>query len=294
MTAGRMHWEHGETAYTVFGDLNSTLAPLVILHGGPGSSSRGTSVIAGYVHTTGRPAIVYDQIGCGESSWLMDKPQDFWQIPIFVQEFNSLITHLGIQKKFSVLGHSWGGLLAAEIAITQPSGLQKLILSSSLGDTQTWMEEVRLLVLQMPKAIAKVIIKHEDEGTTDSAEYAEAIKDFYDRHVIKIPKPPHLIQPEEHLLAFHNVYHAMWGYSELNCTGTLNCHTITDRLSEISVQTLILSGRFDESTPAINEIFLEKIPRSRWELFEESAHYTYLEEAGKYQRVLNAFLTEGE
>ena len=290
MRTGRMQWKYGETAYTVFGDLSSELTPLVILHGGPGSTSRGMATIAQYVLATGRPAITYDQIGCGESSELLDKPQDFWQISLFVEECEVLINHLGIAEKFSLLGHSWGGLLAAEMAITQPAGLQSIILSSALGDTQTWMDEVRKLVHQMPEAIAQTIIRHEDGGTTDDPEYMVAAEKFYDLHVIRIPKPPHVLEYTEQSAAHPNVYHSMWGRSELNCTGTLNGHIVTDRLVNITAQTLILSGRHDESTPAINEIFKAKIVDSAWEIFEESAHYTYLEEAGKYQRVINSFL----
>ena len=290
MRTGRMQWKYGETAYTVFGDLSSELTPLVILHGGPGSTSRGMATIAQYVLATGRPAITYDQIGCGESSELLDKPQDFWQISLFVEECEALINHLGIAEKFSLLGHSWGGLLAAEMAITQPAGLQSIILSSALGDTQTWMDEVRKLVHQMPEAIVQTIIRHEDGGTTDDPEYMVAAEKFYDLHVIRIPKPPHVLEYTEQSAAHPNVYHSMWGRSELNCTGTLNGHIVTDRLVNITAQTLILSGRHDESTPAINEIFKAKIVDSAWEIFEESAHYTYLEEAGKYQRVINSFL----
>jgi len=32
------------------------------------------------------------------------------------------------------------------------------------------------------------------------------------------------------------------------------------------------------------------IKGSRWELFEESSHLAYVEEAAKYQRVINEFL----
>src|SRR6266705_1473571 len=42
----------------------------------------------------------------------------------------------------------------------------------------------------------------------------------------------------------------------------------TDRLSEIRVPTLILSGRYDESTPLINEVLHRGIAGSEWVIFE--------------------------
>jgi L-proline amide hydrolase len=53
---------------------------------------------------------------------------------------------------------------------------------------------------------------------------------------------------------------------------------------------LILSGKFDECTPATAKAYSAGIKGSRWELFEESSHLSYVEEAAKYQRVMNEFL----
>ncbi|MCX6428944.1 MAG: proline iminopeptidase-family hydrolase [Actinobacteria bacterium] len=285
-----MEWKYGHTAYTVHGDLTSGKTPLIILHGGPGFGSKGATAVAGYALSTGRPVVVYDQIGCGDSSALLEKPKEFWQVPIFVEEFNALVNHLRIADNFALIGQSWGGLLAAEIAITQPAGLKALILSSALGDTQTWLDEVRRLVLEMPKEIADVIIKHEEAGTTDSQEYLVAAYKFYDRHVIRIPMPADFAAHFEEAMAQPNVYHSMWGHSELTCTGTLSGHIVTDRLHKIKVPTLVISGKYDESTPKTSRAFIREIPNSHWEIFEESGHCSFLEEAAKYQRVMNDFL----
>ena len=290
METGVMAWQHGETAYTILGDLHSGKTPLLALHGGPGFPGRSMATIAGYAAREGRPVVYYDQIGSGESSALKEKPQDFWQVPLFVDEFHKLVEHLGIADSYSVLGYSWGGLLAAEIAITQPRGLKSLILSSPLGDTQVWIEEVRRLLTTMPKEIADVIIHHEDAGTTDNPEYMEAAFKFYDKHVHRIPLPPDQAEIFEEAFANPNVYNLMWGASELSCTGTLKNHVVMDRVSNILVPTLVTSGKFDECTPKTAQSYHAGIKGSRWEIFEESAHLSYVEEAAKYQRVMNEFL----
>ncbi|MFM6840810.1 MAG: proline iminopeptidase-family hydrolase [Candidatus Planktophila sp.] len=290
MTTGAMKWEHGETAYEIFGDLTPAKTPLILAHGGPGFTSHSMKVIARYVAATGRPAITYDQIGCGGSTHLQDKPKEFWSIELFKKEFGLLVDHLGISGGFALLGHSWGGLLAAEIAITRPGGLKALVLSSALGDTDTWEIEARRLALEMPAEFSEPLIRHEDAGTVDSPEYAVAIAEFYRRHLCRIPAPAEILTAIEESGKDQTVYSAMWGHSELSCTGNLKHHVVTDRLSAIEVPTQIFSGRFDESTAATNESYLNGISGSTWELFEESAHMTYVEEAAKYQRLLNAFL----
>jgi L-proline amide hydrolase len=247
-------------------------------------------VVARYVQASGRPAIVYDQIGCGQSTHLHDKEQSFWTINLFVEELALLVKEIGIEDNFALLGHSWGGLLAAEVAITQPRGLKALILSSALADTDIWEAEARRLALEMPEEFSEPLIRHEDAGTIDSPEYAVAITEFYRRHLCRIPAPPEILAAVEESQKDPTVYSAMWGHSELSCTGNLKHHVVTDRLHAISVPTMIFSGRFDESTPASNESYLKGIAGSTWEIFEESAHMTYVEEAAKYQRFLNAFL----
>lgn len=290
MEKGSMKWELGETAYTIHGNLDSEKAPLIALHGGPGFLGKGMDTIAGYAEKFGRAAITYDQIGCGASSGLKDKPGDFWQVKVFLDEFYALIKHLNIADKFTVIGHSWGGLLAAEIAITQPQGLKALILSSPLGDTEVWVAEVKRLLSHMPVEISSKIIAHEEAGTTDSEEYMEAVLKFYDEHVIRVPAPPDVAAMFEEALADQNVYNAMWGPSELMCNGTLAGHTITNRLNRIEVPTLILSGKYDECTPKTAQSYHAGVKNSRWEIFEESSHLSYIEEAAKYQRVMIEFL----
>ena len=68
--------------------------------------------------------------------------------------------HIEIADNFALIGHSWGGLLAAEIAITQPKGLKALILSSPLGDSNTWVSGVKELLSEMPTEISSTIIEH--------------------------------------------------------------------------------------------------------------------------------------
>jgi len=290
MSTGFIDWELGQTAYTIVGDLKSGHAPLVTLHGGPGFLGKSMTTVARYAERAGRSAITYDQLGCGASSALKDKPAEFWQIDLFVREFYELINHLEIADNFALIGHSWGGLLAAEIAITQPKGLKALILSSPLGDSNTWVSGVKELLSEMPTEISSTIIEHEEAGTTNTEEYMAAAYKFYDKHVIRIPMPPDVTEIFDEALADPNVYNSMWGPSELMCNGTLAGHVVTDRLKQIQVPTLIISGKFDECTATTAQAYQNGIKGSRWEIFEESSHLSYVEEAAKYQRVLNGFL----
>jgi proline-specific peptidase len=82
----------------------------------------------------------------------------------------------------------------------------------------------------------------------------------------------------------------MNGPSEFYVIGTIRDCDRTDRLSEIRVPTLITSGRYDESTPLINEVLHQGIARSQWVLFEQSSHMAHVEERERYLSTVRAFI----
>ena len=82
----------------------------------------------------------------------------------------------------------------------------------------------------------------------------------------------------------------MNGPSEFHCIGSLRTWDITDRLPEIDVPTLLVSGAHDEATPLIVGTIHERIPGARWELFEDSSHMPHVEEPERFLEVVEAFL----
>src|SRR5690349_13550091 len=75
---------------------NPGTLPLFVLHGGPGMAHDYVANIADLADETGRVVIHYDQVGCGRSTHLPDAPSDFWTPALFVDEFHSLRSTLGI------------------------------------------------------------------------------------------------------------------------------------------------------------------------------------------------------
>ncbi len=115
-----------------------------ILHGGPGASHDYADRMKLIAHQ-GRAVIHYDQLGCGKSTHLKDKGVDFWTVQLFLDELDSLLDHLGIRGAYHVLGQSWGGMLGAEHAVTQPKGLKSLTISDSPASMELWVQEANKL-----------------------------------------------------------------------------------------------------------------------------------------------------
>ncbi len=220
--------------------------PLLCLHGGPGAPHDYLEPLEA-VARSGRRVIFYDQWGCGNS----DQPSDpsLWTVEYFVEEVGAVRRALALDR-VHLLGQSWGGMLALEYALTQPSGLTSLVLASTTASVPQWIAEANRLLAAIPSEVRETLRQHEEAGTTDDPAYQEAMMVFYRRHVCRLAEWPDYVTRAFDLLR-HEVYGTMWGPSEFHATGTLQEWDVTDRLGEIRVPTLITAGRYDEATPAL-------------------------------------------
>jgi L-proline amide hydrolase len=277
------------TWYRVTGEIGGGKQPVVILHGGPGATHDYVDSFKGLA-AAGRAVIHYDQLGNGRSTHLRDKGPDFWTPGLFLEELDNLLSHLGIASAYHLLGQSWGGMLAAEHSVRQPTGLKALVIADSPASMTLWLEAADQLRAELPPEVQATLIAHEKAGTTSSPEYLKAMRVFYDRHVCRIPWPPEVERTFAAIEADPTVYHTMNGPSEFHVVGTLKTWSIIDRLDRITAPTLLISGRYDEATRATVEPYADRIPDVRWTIFESSSHMPHVEETEHCLRVVGDFL----
>ena len=294
MSEGVMHWDAGWTWYRVVGDLaDSEQAPAVVLHGGPGAAHDYVEPMAGLTEATGRPCVLYDQIGCGRSQHMPDAPAESWSVDLFRRELVALLEHLGIASRYHIIGQSWGGMLGMEHALTHPRGLQALVVANSLSSMPLWVAEGNRLRTALPGEVQSVLTQHEAAGTTDSPEYEAAVMSFYERHLCRVvPFPPELQRTLDQQKEDPTVYETMNGPSEFHVIGSLKDWDITDQLGGIQVPVLIISGEYDEATPTVVRPLAEAIPNARWELLQDGSHCTHLEQPERVLELLSTFLAE--
>jgi len=274
-----------KTWYKICGDLSSDATPLLLLHGGPGYPHYHLQPLE-VLASKGIPVIFYDQLGCGKS----DRPDnpELWTIELFIEEIETIRKALSLEK-INILGHSWGGTLALEYMFTHPRGVERLILSSPLLDTKLWIEEADRLKDKLPKTTAKVMRIHEKAGTTDTKEYEDAYQQFVKMFVCRIvPQPAVLDKADEEW--GKQVYETMWGPNESTATGSLKNYSALNRLSEIKIPTLLISGKYDEATPSQIEKANRAIEQSKWVLLENSSHSGCFEQTEKYVDAVSTHL----
>src|ERR1019366_6727656 len=206
-------------------------------------------------------------------------------------ELDNLLSHLGIEQRYFLLGQSWGGMLGAEHAIRQPAGLKGLVISNSPASMALWASEAKILRAELPDELEAALDRHEAAGTTLDPEYLAATQAYYDLHVCRVvPNPPELVRTFEFLNRDPTVYNTMNGPNEFFYIGTLREWSVVERVKTITAPTLLLSGRYDEATPATVQPFFDNIPDVRWEIFEDSSHMPFIEEPERYREVVETFL----
>ena len=278
-----------QTWYQITGDLNSKKRPVVMLHGGPGAAHNYLLSYAG-LSVGGRAVIHYDQLGCGHSTHLPDAPKDFWTPRLFLEELENLTRHLGIADAYQVVGQSWGGMLGAEHGTTQPKGLTALVIANSPASMTLWLGEANRLRGLLPPDVQTTLLEHEAAGTTATKEYEDAVRVFYDRHLCRVPWPPEVAASFAQLAAEPTVYHTMNGPSEFHVVGSLKTWDITKQLGDITVPTLLISGRHDEATPKVVQQYADGIKHAQWVIFENSSHLPHVEETERCLKVVGEFL----
>jgi L-proline amide hydrolase len=280
-----------QTWYRVTGEMESGKPPLIVAHGGPGCTHDYVDSLKNLA-ATGRAVIHYDQLGNGRSTHLRDKGADFWTVALFIEELNNLAAHLGLAT-YDLFGQSWGGMLGAEFAATQPPGLRKLVIADSPADMVTWVAEANRLRAGLAPEVQEALTRHERDGTTDSPEYEQAVAVFYARHVCRIqPMPDEVARTFAAIADDPTVYHTMNGPSEFFVIGTLKNWSMAGKLDRILVPTLLISGRYDEATIACVSPYLHGIKNVRWHIFGNSSHMPHVEEETACLALVAAFLDE--
>lgn len=98
-------------------------APCLFVHGGPGSTAYYfEAMIAAPLIEKQMQMIYYDQRGCGRSD--SAKNGDY-SMKRMIRDMEEIRNHLGITK-WSVMGHSFGGILITNYALAHPKNLSAL------------------------------------------------------------------------------------------------------------------------------------------------------------------------
>jgi proline-specific peptidase len=285
---GYVEVEGGRVWYRRLGEGDAL--PVLLLHGGPGAAHDYMLPLAERL-SEHRPAIVYDQLGCGRA----DRPDDtsLWTVDRSVTEVDQVRAALGLDR-CHLLGQSWGGWLAIDYMARGPVGVAGLVLASTSASIAQFVAGARRLIDALPEPHRTALQELGARGEYDHPDYRAAEQEFYRRHLCRMDPWPEALVRSSDQMEGNQVYATMNGPTEFDVIGRLRTWDRTPDLGRIDVPTLITCGRYDEITPACSETIAEGIPDARVVVFEESAHVAHLEEAEAYAGTVEEFLESVE
>ena len=279
----------GKATYVRIVKGNGAGIPLLILHGGPGSTHNSLELLDPL--SEDRPLIFYDQFGCGLSS-ISTRKEDY-SAGIWIEELDALRKYLGLKDVF-LLGHSWGGmLLQLYLQRIGQNGIKGAVISSSLCSAELWKEETHRLVKSLSSEDQKAIKEAEESGHYNSPSFLSANEHYMKMTISDIPSKAMV---SECLRRKKNSgtlsYLSAWGESEFAPTGSLKDYDTRTFLPNLTCPTLILYGGKDESTETQNKTMFDLIGGKSKKLhcFSSSRHLTYYEANEEYLEIVGEFL----
>ncbi|MDY5845510.1 MAG: proline iminopeptidase-family hydrolase [Bariatricus sp.] len=289
ITEGYMPFMGYQTYYRIAGECTGNKKPLLLLHGGPGSTHNYFEVLDELAEE-GRAIISYDQLGCGNS--YLDGHPELWCSETWDNELMALRKHLDLDE-IHLLGQSWGGMLAIEyLCDHKPEGIRSVILSSTLPSSKLWAHEQHRLISFMSQEDQDAIAHAEETGDFNDPAYLAANDRFMLLHAageVTEDSPECLKRPKK---SGKEAYLYGWGPNEFTPSGNLGNWEYRDKISGIKEPALIINGTNDLCTPLVAKTMYDSIPNSRWELFDGCRHMCFVEDTKKYCALLSEWMTQ--
>lgn len=236
---------------------------VVLVHGLGASAERW----AGVIPCLGKKyrVIAPDLIGYGGS----DKPSVDYTPEFFTKFIFDFLDALGISKT-SMVGSSLGGQIVAECAITQNKIVQKIVLVSPSGimkSSTPTLDSYTMAALYPNRDGAKTAFQM--MTGSDKEIDPQIIESFVER----------MSQPNAKMAFMSTVL------------GLKNSPVITEKLSKISVTTLLIWGRHDSMIPIkYSKDFVSSIKNCKYVVMENCGHTPHVEDPEKFSDIVLEFL----
>jgi proline iminopeptidase len=272
-------------------------APIVIVHGGPGGSH---DYFLPYLLPLARQnrLIFIDERGSGRSQKLDDSAG--YTVENMVEDVEAVRQAL-VLGKITLLGHSYGGVLAQAYALRYQNNLSHLILCSTFASTTEMNQVLARIKAAAPADVREQIEREEKAGLYGRGKDYEKNRYANDYMIaawgggyfpyLYQNRPDPNYDPTQVANLPWDLYREMWGSNgEFVIDGNLKSVEYVERLHTIHVPTLIVAGDHDECDPALSQEMHEKIAGSQIVILPKSGHMTFVDQQGMFNDSVNTFV----
>ncbi len=276
-----------ELYYKILGSGNDTI---LFLHGGPGLTSN-------YLIPDLKPLafqytlIFYDQRGCGNSTPITDTclldagyyPEDLEVIRDYFQI-----------NKMTLVGHSWGGILAGLYASRYPDHVKKMVLIASVPPVKihAWDDFGSNLNAKFDSITMKQVYQTWEERF-HRKDTIKACWDFW-QHFIK----GYYSNPTLTRRMWGDVCNCLPATGELNYIGedvtwkSLGDWDLSGKLGSLNCPVLIMHGEDDPIPVECAESWNDILPNAQLSLFKDAGHFPQVESPELFFLQIDQFFKE--
>ena len=252
---------------------------LFLLHGGPGGEHSSFKSTAALLRDVAQ--LVYlDHRGSGRSA---PADPDTYTLDDNVDDLDALREHLGLET-ISVLGSSYGGMVAQGYAIRYPARVANLVLAST-SPSYRFLEDARRIVQERGTPEQQAVCQRLWDASFESL---EQLHEYY-----RVMGPMYATTFDLKK-AEQGWQRGRRSFEQLNLGfgGFLRTFDYTEQLSQIRCPTLVLAGAHDWICPPDHSrLIAERIPRAHLKVFDNSAHSIAQDEPEEFLAAVRGFLT---
>lgn len=249
-------------------------SPVVLIHGsGPGVSGWANWRLALPKLAEQRRALALDMAGFGYS----DPSHDgIYSLDRWVQQTVGFLDALDL-KQVDLVGNSFGGAIALALAIRHPERVRRMVLMGAAG-----------LEFELTPALDAVW------GYTPSVDNMKAVMATFAYDNTLLSDDLARMRYEASARAgVQEAYAAMFPEPRQRWIEALA--SPEDLVGALPHETLVIHGREDRVVPMSNSLRLSQIiPRAQFHVFGQCGHWTQIEHAGRFVRLVNDFLAEAD
>jgi proline iminopeptidase len=252
-------------------------SPAVVLHGGPGAHH--DYLLPGFdALARGRELIYYDQRGGGQSPVSRDTPVG-WREQ--VADLEELRRQWGLER-LTLVGYSWGGLLAQLYATEFPERVGRLALVSP---APAWRE----MRLEFERRFAERNLApglQQQRATLRASGLREKNPEEYAQRIFELSVAPYFYDPARarDLTPFR-----VTGRTQQEVWSSLGDYDLRPALPRLDILAIVLQGQDDliplESTRTVAQLLSADL-----QLLPRCGHVPYIEAYEEFVRLLDEFL----
>lgn len=267
--------------------------PIFFFAGGPGNSHDYMEGNFGQYYRSNQVVFI-DMLGRGLSDDAKDPNEYSVDNDVAIAE--AIRVQLKLDK-ISLVGHSYGTVVAQAYAIKHPERVNKMVLINGFHSGEMWQANCdsynHYAKTHFPEKWKKVDSLRALGYVSSDPEFIEVYGSFPVKYIYyhdtklkqNVPKTPYRNWNNE-------VYVSIIGRDgDFDVSGSMIDQDYRKALKDLKCPTLIIAGRYDGvSTPEYAIQYKHFMPQAQFEMFEQSAHNPYLEEPEKFYKLFEEFM----